>query len=122
MYGREDCTTSPDTDALRPFPSGHLDADGVFSFFAEQYGMDVEESVAILGGHTLGRATGFLGWHGIWVEEEAPGEEIEFDNEYFVSLVDPEIVFGQVQNEDHMGCATIKSYVVSHELIILYGT
>ncbi len=55
----------------RPFPSGHLDEYGLFSFFYNEFHMTTAETVAIMGGHTLDGSTGFTGWTGFfWTGSE----------------------------------------------------
>jgi catalase (peroxidase I) len=66
LYGREDCPTSPLTNANDSFPPGHNNHTQTMDFFSEAFKLSVSESVALLGGgHTLGGAhangTGFLG-------------------------------------------------------------
>lgn len=79
-YGRKDCPTSPNEPSEIAFPSGHLDFDGTIGFFAAEFGLNERESVAVMGGHTLGGAaeSGFLGfWKGN--AEEAK----RFNNEFY---------------------------------------
>ena len=50
------------------------------SFFATEFGFDANETVALMGAHTLGGADpGNSGFTGIWIHDEA----LFFNNEYY---------------------------------------
>ena len=50
------------------------------SFFATEFGFDDNETVALLGAHTLGRASSDnSGFSGVWIN----GEANFFNNEYY---------------------------------------
>jgi len=69
----------------RPFPSPDLTTHDVLQFFEDEFGFTMEETVAIMGAHTLGKLrrenSGFEGRSG-WVRRE----DI-LDNEYYEGLV-----------------------------------
>ena len=99
-YGRVTCEDSNDTcrrqggeevpcdethGPFRPSPSPDLTTHGLLTFFDETFGFSMEETIAIMGAHTLGRLrrdnSGFDGTDG-WVRRE----DI-LDNEYYEQLV-----------------------------------
>jgi len=87
FFGREDCSTSPDLDAgitnVKPFPGGTFAWQESFNWLNANFGFDVEETVAILGAHTIGRAhASDSGFTGPWVEEWGT-----FDNEYYKDIL-----------------------------------
>jgi hypothetical protein len=49
-------TCSATAGPARNLPSPNLDSDGVFSFFAQNFGFNETQTVAIMGAHTVGRA------------------------------------------------------------------
>jgi len=88
QWGREDCSTSPYTTDDVGLPSSLLDHDGVMDFFASEFGFDENQTVALLGAHTLGKMTAENSGHsGPWTV----GETTDFNNQYFKDLVDPSI-------------------------------
>jgi len=91
--GRKDCTTSPTTTRFDGLPDGHLDHEGVTSFFREEFGLDAELATALLGAHTVGGASGALGFKGFWKENAE--EATKFDNRYYRALLDRTIKFQQ---------------------------
>lgn len=57
-YGRTDCATSPDGDGSDVLPSASsLGTDEVFAFFDDKFGFTQEDTVALMGAHTLGRCS-----------------------------------------------------------------
>lgn len=66
------------------FPSPHITADELVNFFAAEFSFTPDETVAIMGGHTLGTLSNARsGFNGAWVH----GERV-FDNEFYAFLVD----------------------------------
>jgi len=87
-WGRQDCSTSPDTTEDVGLPGSTLDHDGVMDFFATEFGFDENQTVALMGAHTLGQMKAENSGHqGVWTV----GEANEFNNQYFKDLVDPSI-------------------------------
>ncbi|CAH1780591.1 unnamed protein product [Owenia fusiformis] len=67
-YGRPDCPTSPNTNIVQEFPNAREGVGDQITYFQNEFGFNVRETVAIIGAHTLGRAhTENLGWEGSWV-------------------------------------------------------
>merc|ERR1711915_1118620 len=74
-------------DCLPSATLGHAD---VMSFFANEFGFDDNETVALLGAHTLGRASSDnSGFSGVWIN----GEANFFNNEYYKKLVDSDLTW-----------------------------
>jgi len=85
QWGRTDCDTAPYTDVDIGLPSALLNHSNVMSFFATEFGFDNNETVALLGAHTLGRASSEnSGFSGTWIV----GQANFFNNEYYKKLVD----------------------------------
>lgn len=73
---------SPSETAV--FPSPHLTSDDLVNYFADEFSFSPNETVAIMGAHTLGTMSNARsGFSGAWVH----GERI-FDNEFYLFLVD----------------------------------
>jgi len=90
QWGRTDCDTAPYTDVDVGLPSALLDHANVMSFFAGEFGFDDNETVALLGAHTLGRASSDnSGFSGTWIN----GEANFFNNEYYKKLVDSSLTW-----------------------------
>ena len=96
QWGRVDCDTAPYTDVNVGLPSAtlaHTDVGNsihrniilnfifqMLSFFAAEFGFDANETVALMGAHTLGRASSDnFGFSGTWIV----GEANLFNNEYY---------------------------------------
>ena len=76
----QDCSTSPYTSDDVGLPSATLGHDDTTEFFATEFGFDANETVALLGAHTLGKASqDNSGFRGPWVN----GETMYFNNEYY---------------------------------------
>lgn len=57
-FGREDCATSPQGASNDVLPSASsLGTTEVFDFFDEKFGFNEDETVALMGAHTLGRCS-----------------------------------------------------------------
>jgi len=90
QWGRTDCDTAPYTDVDVGLPSALLDHANVMSFFAGEFGFDDNETVALLGAHTLGRASSEnSGFSGTWIN----GEANFFNNEYYKKLSDSSLTW-----------------------------
>ena len=81
----EEVNCGPRRGPHRFFPDSAITTRELFQFFDDEFGFDVQESVALMGAHTLGELStdnsGFDGPNG-WVEEK------EFlDNEYYRQLI-----------------------------------
>jgi len=87
-YGRCDCPSSPTTAVRRNFPSGKFGYNEVMNFFRNEFGFTETESVAILGAHTLGGASGAggSGFEGFWKEDATAAARL--NNRYYSLLVD----------------------------------
>jgi len=85
-YGRCDCSTSPITSVDRGFPSGHSNYKEVMQFFKNEFGFSMRESVAIMGAHTLGGASGAKGsgFDGFWKEDGVASARL--NNRYYSLL------------------------------------
>ena len=92
-YGRCDCPTSPTTAVRRDFPSGKFGYSEVMNFFRTEFGFTETESVAILGAHTLGGASGAVGsgFEGFWKEDATAAARL--NNRYYSLLVDPSLTW-----------------------------
>merc|ERR1711860_490402 len=93
QIGRQDCPTSPTTDRLYNLPGAMMGHDETMAFFADEFGLDADQSSALLGAHTVGRASGALGFDGFWKENAE--EATKFDNRYYRALLDRTIKFQQ---------------------------
>lgn len=95
-YGRCDCPTSPSTSVDLGFPSGHLDYQGVIDFFRKEFSFNVKESVAIMGAHTLGGASGAKGsgFDGFWKEGATAAARL--NNRYYSLLADRNLTWQHV--------------------------
>ena len=81
--GRVDCSTSPRSSAVHNFTSGHAASEALFAFFRREFDLDARQSVALMGAHTLGRATAQnSGFNGPWVANQN-----SLDNIYYRDLV-----------------------------------
>ena len=87
LYGRCDCKTSPHTEAVRRFPSGHFGTEQLLSFFRKEFNFNERESVAIMGAHTLGGASGSKGsgFKGFWKENAVASARL--NNRFYSILV-----------------------------------
>jgi hypothetical protein len=66
------------------FPSEHLTTTALINYFADEFAFSPDETVAIMGAHTLGTLSNARsGFSGAWVH----GERV-FDNEFYQFLVD----------------------------------
>merc|ERR1712013_849355 len=84
QWGRTDCDTAPHTDVDVHLPSALLNHSSVVTFFANEVGFDENETVALLGAHTLGRASSDnSGFSGTWIV----GEANFFNNEYYKDIL-----------------------------------
>ena len=62
--GRTDCDTSPTTDRMLFFPDGREDFNELHDFFRDEFKLNVVDTVALMGAHTLGGCTGISGYSG----------------------------------------------------------
>lgn len=85
--GRRDCSNGDAIGDVRDSvdqPSASLTTDGLLDFFASEFGFDAQETVALMGAHTLGSlANGRTGFSGQWVTRPRV-----LDNEFFQLLTD----------------------------------
>jgi len=95
-YGRCDCPTSPTTTVERGFPGGHFDYQQVMDFFRKEFGFNEKESVAIMGAHTLGGASGTTGsgFEGFWKEDGVAAARL--NNRYYSLLANKSFVWKHV--------------------------
>jgi len=90
QWGRQDCSTSPSTTVDVGLPGSLIDHDGVMDFFFNEFGFDANETVALMGAHTLGQMhPENSGHNGMWT----PSETTSFNNKFFKNLVDPSITY-----------------------------
>jgi len=96
-YGREDCKCPPGPFIMKDvgLPEGKFGFKETMEFFRQKFDFAGEESVALLGAHTLGRAmTNVSGFQGSWID----GQEERLNNQYFKSLVNSSLVWSQEAN------------------------
>jgi len=70
QFGRVDCNSDDPTgtDAMHEFPSPNGDSAATTAYFADEFGLTAEETVAIMGAHTLGAADpNDSGYAGAWI-------------------------------------------------------
>jgi hypothetical protein len=95
-YGRVDCE-GPDTTSHK-FPSPNLSTEGLLDFFNKKFDFNEEETVAIMGAHTLGVAkhenSGFEGDAG-WVPQESL-----LTNNYYTQVLGANWIQFFVNNSD----------------------
>jgi len=85
--GRVDCSTSPNTDVDVGLPSAHLDYTGLINYFRQEFGFSADETVALMGVHTLGSASrSASGFNGVWVQ----GGSRDLNNDYYKIMVNSE--------------------------------
>merc|ERR1712029_858454 len=71
-WGRTDCALSPDSDDEHEFPEPTMDRAGMMTYFKDHYGFIENETVALMGAHTLGGCDAVdSGYRGMWVLNEA---------------------------------------------------
>ena len=84
--GRKDCATAPFTDSIDGLPGANLNYEGVVDYFRDEFGFTDEESIALMGVHTLGSAhSNASGYQGPWVR----GETTLFNNRYYSTMSSP---------------------------------
>ncbi len=87
--GRKDCPTSPYTTEMHEFPSAHMGSNQTYKYFADNFGLSMYDTVALMGAHTLGRAKKeHTGFEGTWT---VSGRKIfHFDATYHHNMVVPD--------------------------------
>ena len=92
-FGRKDCSTVPEEDSENRFPSALGNIDDTLSYFAREFGFSAQETVALLGVHTLGRArTENSGFEGRWVRNttaKGVNPASVLDNQYYIEIIRP---------------------------------
>eukprot|EP01084_Bolivina_argentea_P309445 535252_1 len=88
FFGRPECPLSPDALTTNipgtEFPLAHLGWDPAHEFFEDAFDFTVEETTAILGAHTLGKAHPTAsGFDGKWTSTP-----FHFNNEFYKQLLD----------------------------------
>ena len=91
QFGRVDCSSHPTEDETDPgFPKATWDFEKAHTFFVNEFGFtDRQQSVALLGAHTLGRCrTDNSGFEGRWVKGKSNGVRNTdvLDNQYYLQL------------------------------------
>merc|ERR1712142_549796 len=95
-YGRCDCSTSPVTSVRRDFPGGHFGYNQVMDFFRQEFGFNEKESVAIMGAHTLGGASGARGSGFEWFWKEDGVAAARMNNRYYSLLTNASVTWRNV--------------------------
>ena len=81
----------------RDIPSSNLDNHGLLQWFRGEFGFSPQETVAIMGAHTLGSASAFnSGFHGSWT-----ANPYELDNSYYRNLVVGDTSDGETVSNHH---------------------
>ena len=85
-FGRIDCSTSPDLNNTitehKEFPSAISGWSDTFNWMNTQFNVNIDETVALLGAHTIGRLhPEDSGFGGPWVPSWG-----EFNTEYYINL------------------------------------
>ena len=81
-FGRTDCATSPNAEEYLSIPAAKSAWNATLEWFDEFFDFDEEDVVAIMGAHTLGRATHTAsGYDGQWTQHPHV-----LNNEYYWSL------------------------------------
>lgn len=86
QWGRQDCPTAPDApeESNLDFPFSESNQKTTAQFFKEKFGFTAEETVTILGAHSLGQAAHEnSGYKGPW-----QGKKAELNNVYYQLLTD----------------------------------
>ena len=82
-YGRKDCATSPNSTNDFGFPDAHRGFEHVMAIFRDGMGMSERQVVALIGAHTLGKASPEnSGFQGPW----SPPTN-RFDNAFYRTLM-----------------------------------
>ena len=101
--GRVDCSTTPTENKLNTLPDALHGTTMTLEFFETHFGFSHDETVALLGAHTLGRAKiGNLGFEGRWVRRPNKRKTLRpasrFDNEYYKAIFDRPLWFQKKVN------------------------
>jgi cytochrome c peroxidase len=86
QWGRQDCSTAPDApeETTFDFPHSESNQKTTAQFFNEKFGFSSDETVTILGAHSLGQAAHQnSGYQGPW-----QGRKAELNNVYYQLLTD----------------------------------
>jgi len=85
--GRTDCPTSPKENLDGVFPSGTFNMVRNVRFFGIEFGLSAREVVALMGAHTLGRASvQNSGYEGPWLR--GPGAASILNNRYYREFIE----------------------------------
>ncbi len=93
-FGRIDCChdDAPDYDESQRSPDPHGNTHKTLAYFGNEFGLSPRQSVALLGGHTLGKARAkFSGFSGEWTAGKLSYKDSIYvlDNLYYRTLLEP---------------------------------